>query len=219
MEGGSSLGAGAKSQLTSSGGFRQTFGGSISEEHLDKAAAASGGQTKQVGQQSSVLGQQKAVKQAAATQGANQSALAQTPEKAASQARAVAGLGQELLKRPATDLKDTLQSMFNIDNLLNIQSKTPEEQEKQKQIAARWQKLTQEEQAVAKQIYEENLAKKRQEEEAQEKQKQEMEAQKAQELPIPRGRQTGFRGFGGMGNKQKAQTMMQRQRSTLGGAE
>ena len=216
MEGGSSLGAGAKSQLTSSGGFRQTFGGSISEEHLDRAAATSGGQNKQLAQQSSVLGQQRALQEAAAQQGAGKSALAQTPEKAATQPRPVASLGQELIKRPA---RDTLESMFKIINLLNIRPKTPEEQEKQKKVAARWQKLTQEEQAVAEQIYKENLAKKRQEEEAQEKQKQELEEQKAQELPIPRGRQTGFRGFGGMGNKQKAQTMMQRQRSTLGGAE
>jgi len=97
--------------------------------------------------------------------------------------------------------------------------KTPEEQAKQKKVAARWQNLTQEEQAEAQHIYEENLAKKRQEEEAKEKERQELEAQKAQELPVPKGRQTGFRGFAGMGSKQKAQTLMQRQRSTLGGAE
>jgi len=219
MEGGSSLGAGAKSQLSSSGGFRQTFGGSLTEEHLDKAATASGGQNKQLGQQSSVLGQQAALKEAAASQGANKSALAQTPEKAATEARSVAGLGQELVKRPATDIKDSFQAMFNINNLLNIQAKTPEEQAKQKQIAARWQKLTQEEQARAKQIYEENLAKKRQEEEVQEKQKQELEAQQAQELSIPQGKQTGFYGYAGMSNKQKAKTILQRQQTTISGAE
>jgi hypothetical protein len=220
MEGGSSLGAGSKSQLTSSGSFRQTFGGSITEEHLDEAAAAADGQNKQLGQTSSVLGRQSAVKTAAATQGANKTALAQTPEKVATQPRSVTGLGQELFRRPATDVKDSLQAMFSLNNLLNIQPKTPEEQAKQKKIAARWQQLTQEEQAVAKQLYEENLAKKRQEEEAQEKQRQqELEAQKDQELSVPQGRQTGFRGFAGMGNKQKAQTLLQRQRTTMTGAE
>lgn len=219
MEGGSSLGAGAKSQLTSSGGFRQTFGGSITEEHLDEAATAAGSQTKQVAQQNSVLGQQGAVKQAAATQGANKTALAQTPEKIATQPRAVASLSQELFKRPATDLKDSFQAMFNINTLLNIQPKTPEQQAKQKKVAARWQKLTQEEQAEAQRIYQENLAKKRQEEETKEKEKQKIEEQKAQELPVPQGRQTGFRGFGGMSGSKKAQTMVQRQRTTMTGAE
>ncbi len=219
MEGGSSLGIGAKSQLTSSGGFRQTFGGSISEEHLDKAAAADSGLNEQLAQRSSVLGQQRAVQEAAATQGANKTALAQTPEKTATQPRAVASLSQELLKRPAKDLKDSFQAMFNINTLLNIQLKTPEEQAKQKKVAARWQKLTEEEQAEVQRVYEAQLATKRQEEADKEKARQELEAQEAQELFIPKGRQTGFRGFSGMGSKQKAQTLIQRQRSTLGGAE
>lgn len=219
MEGGPSFGIGAKSQLTTSGGFRQTFGGSISEEHLDKAAAADSGHNEQLAQQSSVLGQRRAVQEAAAFQGANKTALAQTPEKIATQPRAIAGLGQELLKRPVKDFKDSFQAMFDINTLLNIQPKTPEEQAKQKKVAARWQELTKEEQAEAKRIYEANLAKKRQEEADKEKARQELEAQEAQELVVPRGRETGFRGFSGMGSKQKAQTLIQRQRTTLGGVE
>ncbi len=118
MEGGPSFGIGAKSQLTTSGGFRQTFGGSISEEHLDKAAAADSGHNEQLAQQSSVLGQRRAVQEAAAIQGANKTALAQTPEKIATQPRAIAGLGQELLKRPVKDFKDSFQAMFDINTLL-----------------------------------------------------------------------------------------------------
>jgi hypothetical protein len=219
MEGGSSLGAGAKSQLTSSGGFRQTFAGSITEEHLDKAAVADSGQSEQLAQRSSVLGQERALQEAAVAQGANKTALAQTPEKVATQPRVVASLSQELFKRPVEDLKNTFKAWLNINTLLNILPKTPEEQAKQKKVAARWQKLTQEEQAEAQRIYQEKLAKKRQEEEVKEKQKQEIEEQKAQELPVPKGRQTGFRGFAGMGAKQKAKTILQRQRTTLGGAE
>ena len=86
-------------------------------------------------------------------------------------------------------------------------------------MAARWQGLTNEEQAEAKRIYEANLAKKRQEEADKEKARQELEAQEAQELVVPKGRETGFRGFSGMGSKQKAQTLIQRQRTTLGGVE
>jgi hypothetical protein len=219
MEGGSSLGAGAKSQLTSSGGFRQTFGGSISEAHLDEAAASSSSQSKQSNQQSSVLGQQGASREAAATQGANQTDLAQTPDKTATQPRSVAGLKQELIKRSLTDVADTFKAMFDINRLLNIQVKTPEEQAKQKQVAARWQQLTEAEQAEAKRLYEESLAKKRQEQEAKEQEKQELEKTKDQELPIPQGRQTGFRGFGGMSGSKKAQTILQRQRTTMTGAE
>ena len=219
MEGGPSFGIGAKSQLTTSGGFRQTFGGSISEEHLDKAAAADSGHNEQLAQQSSVLGQRRAVQEAAAIQGANKTALAQTPEKIATQPRAIAGLGQELLKRPVKDFKDSFQAMFDINTLLNIQPKTPEEQAKQKKVVARWQELTKEEQAEAKRIYEANLAKKRQEEADKEKARQELEAQEAQELVVPKGRETGFRGFSGMGSKQKAQTLIQCQRTTLGGVE
>ena len=219
MEGGSSLGAGAKSQLTNSGGFRQTFAGSITEDHLDKAAAAAGGQNKQLAQQGSVLGKQGALQAAAASQGAGETALAQTPEKTAAQARGVGNLSQELLKRPTKDIKDSLQAIFSVNRLLNIQSKTPEEQAKQQEIAANWQKLTADEQAEAQAVYQQALAKKRQEEEEKEKLAQELEAQQAQELPIPKGRETGFRGVGGMSGSQKSQTILQRQRTTLTGAE
>lgn len=219
MEGGSSLGAGAKSQLTSSGGFRQTFAGSITEDHLDEAAATAGGQNKQLAQQGSVLGQQGATQAAAASQGAGKTALAQTPEKTSAQARAVGSLSQELLTRPLGDIKDSFQAMFSINRLLNIQSKTPEEQAKQKTIASRWQQLTADEQAEARAIYEKGLVKKRQEEQEKEKLAQELEAKKAQDLPIPKGRETGFRGFGGMSGSKKAQTILQRQRTTLTGAE
>lgn len=223
MEGGSSLGAGvkggAKNQLTSSGGMRQTFGGSISEEHLDEAAAAGAGQTQQQTQQASVLGQQGAAQAAAASQGAGSSPLAQTPEKSAIEPRSVADLPTELIKRPAVDVVDSLKAIFDPNRLLNIQPKTPEEQAKQKQVAARWQKLTEAEQQVAQQKYQENLQKKRQEEEqAAEKKRQEEEAKQA-ELPVPQGRKTGFQGFGGMSGSTKAKTMIQRQQTTLGGAE
>ena len=82
--------------------------------------------------------------------------------------------------------------MFDINTLLNIQPKTPKEQAKQKRVAARWQGLTNEEQAEAKRIYEANLAKKRQEEADKEKARQELEAQEAQELVVPKGRKLGF---------------------------
>jgi hypothetical protein len=219
MEGGSNLGAGAKSQLTSSGGFRQTFGGSINEAHLDEAAANLSSQTKQSNQQSSVLGQEGAQKEAAATQGADQTDLAQTPDKVAAQARSVAGLNQELIKRPVVDVIDTFKAMFDPDRLLNIQTKTPEEQAKQKKVAARWQKLTEAEQSEARRLYEESLNKKRQEQELEEQKKQEEEEAKAEELPVPQGRQTGFRGVAGMSGSKKSQTILQRQRTTMTGAE
>ena len=219
MEGGSSLGAGAKSQLTSSGGFRQTFGGSINEAHLDEAATTTSSQIKQSNQQSSVLGKQGAQKEAAASQGAGKTDLAKTPDKTATQARSVASLNQELIRRPAVDVLDTFKAMFDPNRLLNIQVKTPEEQAKQKKVAARWQQLTEAEQAEAKRLYEESLAKKRQEQEAEEQKKKQEEEAKAQELPVPQGRQTGFRGFGGMSGSTKAQTILQRQRTTMTGAE
>jgi hypothetical protein len=219
MEGGSSLGAGVKSQLTSSGGFRQTVGGSISEAHLDKAAATASSQSKQSNQQASVLGQGGAQREAAATQGADKTDLAKTPDKVATQPRSVAGLNQELIKRPATDVLDTFKAMFDPNRLLNIQVKTPEEQAKQKQVAARWQQLTEAEQAEARRLYEESLTKKRQEQEALEQKKQEEEEAKAQDLPVPQGRQTGFRGVAGMSGSQKAKTILQRQRTTMTGAE
>jgi len=223
MEGGSSVGnqmqAGAKSQLTSSGGMRQTFAGSISEEHLDEAAASGAGQTQQQTQQASVLGQQGAMQAAAASQGAGSSPLAQTPEKTAVEPRSVSNLPTELIKRPVVDVIDSVKAAFDINRLLNIQVKTPEAQAKQKQVAARWQKLTAAEQEVAQQKYQENLQKKRQEEEqAAEKKRQEEDAKQA-ELPVPVGRKTGFQGFGGMSGSTKAKTMIQRQQTTLGGAE
>ncbi len=163
---------------------------------MDQAAAAAAGQNKQVGQQSSVLGQEMAAKEAAASQGAGKTALAQTPEKVATQPRVVSNLTQELIKRPTVDVKDALQAMFSIDRILNIQPRTPEEQAKQQQIAKRWQRLTGDEQAEAQRVYQQNLAKKRQDEEAKEKQAQELEAQQDQQLLVPKGRETGFRGFG-----------------------
>ena len=220
MEGGSSLSVGAKSQLTSSGGMRQTFGGSINEDHLDEAALGGGVQAKGQSQQASVLGQQAALQQLARNQGAGKTPLANNPQASETGARPVGDLSQELLVRPATDLLETLKSFADIDRLLAINSgDTPEEQAKKKQISARWQQLTEAEQAEAKHHYQEALEAKRQEEAKKEEQKrQEKEAQE-DTLLVPKGRQTGFQGFAGMTGSKKAQTILQRQRSTLGGAE
>jgi len=223
MEGGSGARpgqSGAKSQITASGGMRQTFGGGLNEAHLDEAALSSSGQQQAQNQQASVLGQQGAAKQLAAQQGAGKSPLAQTPEKQQTPPRAVSDLGTELFKRPAVDTLDGVKSIFSVNRLLNINpGDGPEEQAKKAKIAQNWQKLTAAEQQVAQQAYQEKLQKKRQEEEEAAEKKRQEEEQKQAELPVPQGRKTGFQGFAGMGGKKKARAMVQQQRTTMGGAE
>ena len=213
-------GGGAKTQTRPGGGFRQSFGGNPGEAHLDEAAMQALGQQKQQQQQASVLGQQGAAKQLAQNQGAGQTPLSGIPNQEQQTPREVSSLKDELIKRPIKDITETFKAFFNLDRLLGINSgDTAEDKAKKQKLSQRWQKLTQEEQEFAKQKYQQELQKKQEEEREKEQKKQEEEAKKQESLPMPQGRQTGFQGFAGQSGKQKAQSMVQRQRTTMSQGE
>jgi hypothetical protein len=210
-------GAGARTQMRPGGGFRQSFGDGMSDEHEDSGAAAAAAAQKQAAQQSSVLGQQGVAKQQAAAAGAGQTPLASNEvAKQQTPPREITNLGEELIKRPAKDILDTAKSFFDLNAILGINPEDPPEKKQKKQkIAQNWQKLTQEEQAFVQQKYQEEQQKK-QKEQQEEQEKKEKEAKEAEEQSIAPP-SSPKRGASALGGSQKEQTseLLQKRRTQM----
>lgn len=206
-------GAGARSQIMTSGGLRQSFGSGLSDEHENESAMASAAAQKQAAQQSSVLGQQGVAKQQASNNGAGQTPLAANEvENQRTPPRQVSSLGEELVKRPAKDILETAKSFFDLNKILGINpGDTPEKKAKKSKIAQNWQKLTQEEQAFVEKQYQEEQQKK-QKEAQEEQERKEEEAKKAEEESIapPASPQKGPVGLAGNKKQQTSQLLQQR---------
>lgn len=209
--------AGAKTQMRPGGGFRQSFGSGLSDEHESSIAANALAAQKQATQQSSVLGQQGVAKQQAIAEGAGQTPLAanevakqQTPP------REVTSLGEELIKRPAKDILQTAKSFFDLNALLGINPEDPPEKKAKKQkIAQNWQKLTGEEQAFIQQQYQEEQQKKQQELQAeQERKEKEAEEAEAQAIAPPSSPRKGPIGLTG-NKKEKTEQLLQNRRTQM----
>lgn len=205
--------SGAKTQMRPGGGFRQSFGSGLSDEHESSIAANAMAAQKQATQQSSVLGQQGVAKQQAVAGGAGQTPLAssevarqQTPP------REVTNLGEELVKRPVKDILQTAKSFFDLNSLLGINpADSPEKKAQKQKIAQNWQKLTSEEQAFVQQQYQEEQQKKQQEQQAeQEKQEKAAQEEKAQAIAPPRSPQKSPVGLTGSKKAQTAQLLQNR---------
>lgn len=112
-------------------------------------------------------------------------------------------MGQDV----ATGVKD----FFSINTWLQInpEAKDPEELAKRRQVHARFKELDEEQQAVARQMYEAELQKKKAAEEEEAQRKQAQEAQKEQELPMPSSPQKGPVGPAGSGKKRAIQKLQQ----------
>jgi hypothetical protein len=191
------------------GGFRQGFG-HFDEEHLEQSASTSAVQQKQLTQQN--------------TQSSQHPAPAANPQSAPAQQapppREVSSFKDELLERPVKDVKQGLQSIFDLNSLLGINTADkPEEQERKKALNERFGQLTEEQQQVAKKLFQEKMQKDKLAEEEKAKQKQLAEAKKQEDIAPPSSPRKGPIGPGGPGaklsGKKMAQELVERDRQQM----
>ncbi|GIK83466.1 MAG: hypothetical protein BroJett025_00880 [Patescibacteria group bacterium] len=128
------------------------------------------------------------------------------------------GTIQEEVKRGFSDIFTGIKEFFNINTWLGINPNTldPQQQAQAKQLHSRYQQLDQEQQAVARQMFEEKMQRKRKQEEEEQRKKQ-MEAEKqAQSFEMPSSPQKGAVGpGGGKSKKQNVLTKLKQDRTTL----
>lgn len=188
------------------GGFNPGMGDL--NEHLDENAMQAAVQQKALAQQGTTTSQSSSSNQKAA---GSQTGIPAQP-------REVGSLAEELLERPAQDVRQQLVDLFDINRILGIslEQDDPGTQARKKQLHSRWQQLNQEQQQYAQQKYKEEMEKKKQEE--QEKQAREQQAKQAeqQQLAVPSSPQKGPVGPGGS-KKSRAVQKLQQDRQTLGG--
>ena len=96
---------------------------------------------------------------------------------------------------------------------INPEAKDPEELAKRRQVHARFKELDEEQQAVARQMYEAELQKKKAAEEEEAQRKQAQEAQKEQELPMPSSPQRS--GWSGWFRQKRAIQKLQQDRQGI----
>lgn len=180
------------------GGFNAGIG--QPDEHLDEAAMMKAMQTKGLQQQ-----------QASASN-------APTPPPSTQQQHAPSDMGSftdELFVKPFEDIKRGFKDLFDLEKWLGIEP-TPEqvqELERKKILLQRFNQLTDQEQMIAKQRYQERIEKQKLEEEEKQRRKQQEAQQQQQSLNMPHKAQSGPVGPGMSGNqKAKAQLDWDRQR-------
>jgi len=131
--------------------------------------------------------------------------------------REVADISEEA-KRGVVDVWIEVKKFFSLNAWLGIdpENMDPEEQARAKQFHAKYQQLDQEQQAVARQMYQEKIQKKKVLDE-EENRKKEIEAQeKAQSVVMPSSPQKGAQGSGGKSKKSQVMQKMKQDRTTIG---
>lgn len=200
--------AGPKVAARQGGGFRQGFG-NFNEEHLEQQASSSAVQQKQLAQQQTTNAQQQTTN----TQQTPAQQVKQQPP------RELSDVKDELVTRPVRDVVKGLKSLFDINSILGINpGDTPEEQEHKKQLNQQFNKLTEEQQAVAKKRYQQEMEKNRDLENEKEQKKQakaEHDQQAKQMLTTPSSPRKGAVGPAGS-KKQRATQQLQQQRQSIG---
>jgi hypothetical protein len=122
-------------------------------------------------------------------------------------------------KRGVTDIIQGLKDFFKLNTWLKINPENldPQEQAKAQQLHTRYQQLDQEQQMVAKRMYEEKMQKKQIEQEEEEHKKQIQAQQEAQTLEMPQSTQKGPIGpASGKSKKQNMLNKLKQDRTTLG---
>lgn len=124
----------------------------------------------------------------------------------------------EEAKRGFSDIFQGIKEFFSLNTWLGVNPDNldPQQQQHAQQLHSKYQQLDQEQQMVAKQMYEERMQKKKiAEEEAQRKRQIEAD-RKAQSIDMPSGPQKGPVGPGsGKSKKQNAMTKLKQDRTTL----
>lgn len=185
------------------GGFNQGLG-SFADEHLEENAMQQAMQQKMLQQQSAQTGTKSQ---------SQQGGVGQPPPPP----REVGSIPEEAL-RFGRDVWTGVRQFFSLNTWLNINpnTKNPEELAKQKQIHQRWQRLTEDQQAVAKQNYQRETQRKKAQAEEEEQKKQQAQAREQAELPMPSSPQKGPIGPAGS-KKQKAIQKLQQDRQQMSG--
>jgi hypothetical protein len=196
-----------------SGGFNQNMG--AFNEHLDDDAMQNAMQQKGLTQQNASAADPTGMGGGGALPGAagTQNRPAQPPKP-----REIGSITEELVNRPAQDIFKGLKSIFDLNSLLGLPQAEddPQTKARKQQMLQRYNKLSDEQQAVARQKYQESMQKKQAEEQEKQAKKQQEEQQKSQTINVPSGTKKGPEGPGGS-KKQKAVNKLQQDRKTLGG--
>lgn len=152
------------------------------------------------------------VGQAQASAGQLQSLQQQAGLSSGDQPREVGTVGEELVKRPLNDIAKGIRSIFSIDNLLGNESSQPdpEKQAKKKMIHQRFNQLSAEEQAVARERFQAEIERKQRMAEEDEMRKQQEAQQKTVQMPA-----SPQKGPGGS-KKQQAMQQLQDDRTKIG---
>jgi len=192
-----------------SGGFKPSFG-QMGESNMDEAAMQTMMQSMQQGSGT----QQAAGGSAAQAMGGKQAmGKGMTGQK---KVRPVGTLTEELIKNPIKDIIGEVKQFFSINTLLGINSEdSPEDQMKKKQMLQRWNQLNEEQQAVAKKRYQEEMQRKQQEEQEKDIKRQQEAQAKASAIQAPSSPKKGPVGPAGS-KKQKATQQLQQNRQTIG---
>lgn len=129
--------------------------------------------------------------------------------------REVAEIPEEA-KRGVEDVWLEVKRFFSLNAWLGIdpENMNPEEKAQAEQFHAKYQQLDQEQQAVAKQMYQEKLQKKRVQEEEDRRKKEQEAQEKEQSIAIPSGPQKGA-GQEGKTKKQQVLSKIKQDRTTL----
>ena len=199
---------GSSSVVRQSGGTRQSFG-DFDSERMEDQAIQSAVQHKSAQQKVGSVPTNKIGQSAQQQQGS-----AQPPKP-----REVGSLWEELFTRPASDIKDGLKSLFDLNSLLGINQEqdTPEEIAKKRAMIKRYQQLTDEEQQEAKKKYQLRMHQKQEEEKQKELKRQQIEEQKKAMIAPPAGKDDKPGLFvDGKSSKARAQNRLQQQMKTMG---
>ncbi|NCN82411.1 MAG: hypothetical protein GW947_00425 [Candidatus Pacebacteria bacterium] len=192
------------------GGFNQGLG-QFSDEHLEENASQASVQQKQLAQQQT---------QIAGTPNPAQKSTGQQPIQDR-QPREVGTILDETVFRPVQDVAMELIRFFDIGTILQInpQTDTPEEQAKKKQLHARYEQLTQEQQQVAQRNFQEAQQRKQQQAE-EDLQKKQLEEQQNQSFVVPTSPQKGPVGpASGKSNKQNMIAKLNQDRQQMSQAQ
>lgn len=145
------------------------------------------------------------------------SAKGQTTPPRATPPRPV-GTFVEEAKRGFSDIFQGIKEFFSLNTWLGVNPDNldPQQQQHAQQLHSRYQQLDQEQQAVAKQMYEQRMQKKRIAEEEEQRRRQIEADQKAQSVDMPSGPQKGPVGpASGKSKKQNVMTKLKQDRTTL----
>lgn len=200
------------------GGMSPPGGGEVPEEMAQMMGAM--GKSSSGSQNASSQQQQAAAQQVQDLMGggdAQNMDMAQAQQASKNPPREVGTVAEEM-KRGVSDIFQGIKEFFKLNTWLGINSETmdPQEQAHAKQLHSRYQQLDQEQQMVARQMFEEKMKKKQMEEEEALRKQQIEEQQRAQSIEMPSGPQKGPVGPGsGQSKKQNAMQKLKQDRTTL----